>query len=146
MRKLPTPPVAGLRLLLIDDNSRGLSARRVIFQDEGYLVTCCTRPDQAIIEFQSAIFDIVVTDYRMPEMNGVELIAALRAIRPVPVVLLSSVAEIVGLTQANTGADAVVPKNSHEIANMVRAVNRLALKKPATGSAGSRRGARKKAG
>lgn len=144
MKKPPTPPAAGLRLLLIDDNSRGLSARRVIFQEEGYQVTACTRPDQALAEFAASTFDIVVTDYRMPDMNGVELITALRAIRPVSVVLLSSVAEVVGLNEANTGADAVVAKNSHEIGNMVRAVNRLALKKPA-GSQTAKR-ARKKAG
>ncbi|MDZ4799116.1 MAG: response regulator [Bryobacteraceae bacterium] len=144
MKKPPTPPAAGLRLLLVDDNSIGLSARRVIFLGEGYQVTACTRPDQAIREFESSTFDVVVTDYRMPDMNGVELIAALRAIRPVPVVMLSSVAEVVGLTEANTGADAVVPKNSHEIGNMVRAVNRLALKKPVSSQAAKR--ARKKAG
>jgi CheY-like chemotaxis protein len=144
MKKSPTPPAAGLRLLLIGDNSRGLSARKLIFQGEGYQVTTCTRPDQALAEFMSSAFHVVVTDYRMPDMNGVELIKAIRAIRPVPVVILSSMVEVVGLNEANTGADAVIPKNSHEIGNMVRAVNRLALKKPAGSQAAKR--ARKKAG
>ncbi len=144
MRKPSTPPAAGLRLLLIDDNSRGLLARKVVLEEQGYRVTACTRPDQALREFEANAFDIVVTDYRMPDMNGVELTSALRAIRPVPVVLLSSMVEIVGLNEANTGADAVVAKNNHEIANMLRAVNRLALKKPAA-SQGAKRAARKKA-
>jgi hypothetical protein len=57
---------------------------------------------------------------------------------------LSSMVEVVGLNEANTGADAVVSNNSHELPNMLRAVNRLALKRP-PGSQGSKRVARKKA-
>lgn len=144
MKKSPTPPAAGLRLLLIGDNSRGLSARKLIFEGEGYQVTTCTRPDDALNECLSSTFDVVVTDYRMPDMDGVDLIAAIRAVRPVPIVILSSIVEVVGLNEANTGADAVVPKNCHEIGNMVRAVNRLALKKPAGSQAAKR--TRKKAG
>lgn len=142
MKKSATLPAAGLRLLLIDDNSMGLLARKVVLEEQGYQVTTCNRPQQALREFESAVFDIVVTDYRMPDMDGVELIAALRSVRPVPVVLLSSMVEVFGLNEANTGADAVVAKNNHEIANMLRAVNRLALKKPA-GSQGSKRLTRK---
>lgn len=79
----------------------------------------------------------------MPSMNGVELIAEFRKSRAsVPVVLVSGMVEVLGLTEANTGADAVVAKNANEVSHMVRAVNRLvqkaAPKKPA-GSQGARR-------
>jgi two-component system, OmpR family, phosphate regulon response regulator OmpR len=145
MRKLSTSPAAGLRLLLVDDNSRGLSARKVVLQEQGFCVTACTGAEQAIREFESSTYDIVVTDYRMPDMDGVQLAAALRGIRPVPVVLLSSMVEIVGLNESNTGTQAVVAKNNHEIQNMLRAVNRLVLKKPAASQASKRAAARKRA-
>lgn len=146
MRKIATLPAAGLRLLLIDDNSRGLSARKLVLEEQGYSVTACSCPKEALARFETTQFDIVVTDYRMPNMNGVQLLAKLREIRVVPVVLMSGMVEVLGLNEANTGADAVVAKNANEIANMVRTVNRLATrpgKKPP--AADRRRAKREKA-
>ncbi|MBC7927171.1 MAG: response regulator [Bryobacteraceae bacterium] len=130
MRKPATPPANNLRLLVVDDNSRGLLARKVVLEEQGYQVTTCCTPEEALALFETSPFDIVVTDYRMPNINGVELLERLRSIRPVPVVLMSGMVEVLGLNEGNTGADAVVTKNSHEIVNMLRAVNRLATKPP----------------
>jgi len=89
MRRASKPPATGLRLLLIDDNSRGLLARRVILEEQGYIVTSCSNPEDALEQFASQLFDIVVTDYRMPNMDGIQLLARFRAIRSVPIVLIS---------------------------------------------------------
>lgn len=126
---------------MIDDNSRGLLARKVVLEEQGYTVTSCGTPEEALEHFASQHFDIVVTDYRMPNIDGIQLISKFRAIRSVPVVLMSCMVEVLGLNESNTGADAVVAKNMHELPNMVRAVNRLALK-PAKKPASSQ-GARK---
>src|SRR5436190_12120181 len=128
MRRAAKQPASGLNLLLIDDNSRGLLARKVVLAEQGYVVTSCNSPEEALEHFESNHFDIVVTDYRMPKMDGIQLIARFRAIRPVPIVLMSCMVEVLGLNESNTGADAVVAKNMHELPNMLRAVNRLALK------------------
>jgi len=149
-KKASHPPAAALRLLLVDDNCRGLIARKVVLEEQGYQVTTCNSPEVALTKFRSEDYDVVVCDYRMPNMNGVELLSAMRAVRPVPAVLVSGVVEVLGLNESNTGADAVIAKNSHEIANMVRAVNRLAAgkgRKPARKPAGkhSSSASRKKA-
>jgi len=135
MPKASKSPATGLRLLLIDDNSRGLLARKVVLEEQGYSVTTCTSPQDALDKFGAEVFDIVVTDYRMPDIDGIQLVSKFRAIRPVPIVLMSCMVEVLGLNESNTGADAVVAKNVHEISNMIRAVDRLAakhLKKPAS--------------
>ncbi len=68
----------------------------------------------------------MVTDFRMPGMNGIELIRELRALRPeVPVILISGYTEALGLTEASTGADAVLAKSAHEVSHLTRAVTRL---------------------
>jgi CheY-like chemotaxis protein len=64
-------------------------------------------------------------------MSGLELIRQIRATKPLtPVVLLSGLVEPLGLNQENTGADAVIAKNSSEAAHLVRWVKRL-LNRPA---------------
>ena len=76
--------------------------------------------------FNSAQFDVVVTDYRMPRMNGAELIQKIRKLNPnIRVILLSGFVEPLGLTEENTGADVVIIKSSNEAAQLVRWVKRL---------------------
>ena len=119
-------PVAVPRVLLIDDNRNGLMARKSVLEGEGYLVSTCDAPTDALALFTAEVFDLVVTDYRMPGMNGAELICALRELRPsTPIVLVSGMVDVLGLNEQNTGADAVVAKNASEVSHMVRAVNRL---------------------
>ena len=73
----------------------------------------------------------------MPLMSGVELIRRIRETKPdARVVLLSGFVEPLGLTEENTGADAVIAKNSHEAANLVRWVKRLINRAPSRKPAG----------
>lgn len=114
------------RILLIDDNQNGLAARKSVLEAEGYVVTACNAPGEAIDHFAAGDYHLVVTDYRMPGMNGTEVIQALRTQRPdIRVVLVSGMVEVLGLNEQNTGADAVIAKNNTEVPNMVRTVSRL---------------------
>jgi CheY-like chemotaxis protein len=93
--------------------------------------------------FQTHRFDVVVTDFRMPGMDGVELVRHLRAVNAnVRVVLLSGFVEPLGLTEENTGADIVLAKSSHEPQQLLRAVKRLmssrTLRKPVDSQRGRR--------
>jgi CheY-like chemotaxis protein len=77
-------------------------------------------------------FNLVVTDYKMPRMNGLELIARLRKQSPgLPVILISGFVDTLGLNEQNTGADVVIQKSNHEVPHLVRAVARLLNRKPA---------------
>ena len=69
---------------------------------------------------------MVVTDYKMPKMNGVELIERLRQRDPnARIIMLSGFVEPLGLTEENTGADAVIAKSANEAAHLTRWVKRL---------------------
>ncbi len=62
-------------------------------------------------------FDVVVTDYKMPKMNGVELIGRLRKLHPATsVILISGFTDTLGLDEASTGADIVLQKSNNEVA------------------------------
>ena len=130
------------RVLLVDDNKNGTPARRAALEEHGYETSSASSGSEAVEQFQLTDFDLVVTDYRMPKMNGTQLIEALRELRPdLLIVLLSGIAESAGLNEANTGANIVLQKGPTEALQLVRAVNRLvhhrATRKP-SGAAASK--------
>jgi CheY-like chemotaxis protein len=135
----PTP-----HILIVDDNRDGLLVRRSLLEEVGYRVQIAANGEDGLKCFEAHRHDVVVTDYKMPRMNGVELIQHLRAVNPnVRVVLLSGFVEPLGLNEENTGADIVLAKSSHEPAQLVRSVKRLVntrtLRKPPTSQKGRKR-------
>ena len=108
----------------------GLAARKSVLEELGYELTTATNGREALDQFADNKFDLIVTDYKMPRMNGIELIERIRTSDDViPVILLSGFAEAMGLTEANTGANIVIQKNAHEVVHLTRAVARLLRKK-----------------
>jgi CheY-like chemotaxis protein len=117
------------RILLLDDNSLGLAARRSVLEELGHKVMTSGAPLEALELCGRQRFDVVVTDYKMPKMNGVEFITRLRKQHPtMSVILISGFTDTLGLNEANTGADVVIQKSSHEVSHLVRSVNRLLRK------------------
>jgi CheY-like chemotaxis protein len=87
--------------------------------------------------------DLIITDYRMSPMDGLELIALLRKRGFLnPIILLSGFAETLGMHSENTGADVVIQKSANEVANLVRHTKRLLMPKKPAGSQGTRKPAR----
>jgi CheY-like chemotaxis protein len=114
------------RILLVDDNPDGLLVRRALLEELGYSVQLAPGAKEGLELFVTSTFDVVVTDYRMPLMNGVELIERIRQIDAnARIVLLSGFVEPLGLTEANTGADSVIAKSANEPAHLSRAIKRL---------------------
>lgn len=136
-------PAVVQRILLVDDNHNGLLARKAVLSAEGYEVTACSSAAEALKHFAQTPFALLVTDYRMPEMDGKQLIQAVREMRPdIRTVLVSGMVDVLGLNEQNTGADAVIAKNNTEVANMVRTVGRL-LRKPPSSQKGRAQRSRK---
>ena len=117
------------RILLVDDNSLGLAARRSVLEELGHKVLTAGTPHDALELCGKQRFDVVVTDYKMPKMNGVELIDRLRKQHPsTSIILISGFIDTLGLNESNTGADAVIQKSSQEVSHLIRSVNRLLRK------------------
>ena len=113
-------------ILLVDDNRHGLVARRSVFEELGYQVISAHCGQEALALAGQHSFDLVVTDFRMPAMDGVALIAELRNRGFVmPVILLSGFIEPLGLNTHNTGADLLVQKSANEMTHLVRGAKRL---------------------
>jgi signal transduction histidine kinase len=66
------------RLLIVDDDAAQMRALCTTLELEGYPSTGFTSPRQALGEFDSTKFDLVLTDLTMPDMNGIDFLRALR--------------------------------------------------------------------
>ena len=87
---MKNPQVLPVSVLLVDDNKLGSTARKMILTEAGYRVETAGSGEEAWAILEKEQFDIVVTDYKMAGMNGVELIGRIRAAMPqVHLILLS---------------------------------------------------------
>ena len=138
MKKVPATPV---RILLADDNQHGLTARRMILEGLGHAVEVSSSGLEAFAKFQEALatgtpFDIVVTDYRMGDgIDGVELIRRIRQAdaglaTATRVIMVSAYTDIIGMSESEIGADAVIAKTHKEVQELVRVVKKLAQHPP----------------
>jgi CheY-like chemotaxis protein len=113
-------------ILLVDDNNHGLIARKAVLEELGYATVTAKSGEEALELFGKSRFDVVVTDFRMPCMDGRELIRAIRKAEPAThIILLSGFVDCLGLTEQSTGADVVIAKSAGEIRHLVRSVDRL---------------------
>ena len=114
------------RILLIDDCRNGLLIRTALLEDMGCRVEVACNGEEGLKMFDRGRFDIVITDHRMPGLTGIEVIGRIREKDPLArIVLISAVAETLGLNEENTGADAVVAKSFSEVSLLPRTVKRL---------------------
>jgi CheY-like chemotaxis protein len=126
MKTLPGPAHPGAAILLVDDNPHGLIARRTVLEELGYVVHTGANGEEALHLLEREKVDLVVTDFRMPNMDGVELISRIRELHgDVPIILLSGFVEPLGLTEQSTGADVVLAKSAGEVGFLVRSARRL---------------------
>jgi CheY-like chemotaxis protein len=122
-RKSSNPPS---RILLVNDNSDGNIARKMLLEEQGFAVQAVGSGEDALEVFLAEPFDLVVTDVKFKRRDGLKLIRSIREQRPATaIILLSNVATVMGLTQENTGADAVLAKCNKEEEQLVRTARQL---------------------
>lgn len=123
-----SPPRGSERILLIDDDRDILTTIGEALVTLGYHVTTRTAPRDAMTLFRSHpdAFDLVITDMKMPECNGVELARALHAARPeTPIVLCTGNDEAIAANAPGRFGFAAVlekPIRWHELALAMRDV------------------------
>jgi two-component system response regulator VicR len=81
-------------VLIVDDELTILESLQELLEYEGYGVVTTPNGRRALEELERARPALVLTDYMMPQMNGLQLLEAVRAspaLRDLPVVMMSAV-------------------------------------------------------
>jgi two-component system, LuxR family, response regulator FixJ len=76
------------RVVVIDDDEAVLDSLRVLLESEGLEVETFERAGAFLERFESGLPGCLVTDVRMPEMDGLDLLRALSARGPLPPVIV----------------------------------------------------------
>ncbi|TAL01435.1 MAG: sigma-54-dependent Fis family transcriptional regulator [Verrucomicrobia bacterium] len=78
------------KILLIDDEPSIRDALKHLFQSEGYEVALATSAAEGLAAVNTNDFQVVVTDWKMPNDSGMDVIKSLRASQPrLPVILMT---------------------------------------------------------
>ncbi len=83
------------RILVVDDEPLVCDAVKMMLNFDGHVVETATNGKEALAIFDTAKFDLVITDFEMPAMKGDELAAAIKTRSPSqPVVMITAYAEM----------------------------------------------------
>lgn len=84
-------------ILLVDDEPNVLSALRRVFRQENYRVEVAMSGDEALHTLANGQFQLIISDYKMPGMNGAELLRRVKMLHP-------DIIRIMLTGEADTGA------------------------------------------
>jgi two-component system, NtrC family, response regulator PilR len=124
-------------LLVVDDERSICELLEITFRKEGHRVEVASSGEAARRKIESQIFDIIISDIRMPDSSGVDLLKFARETTPSSVFLLITGVPTVetAIAAVNAGADRYVIKDHDLVDQLRRAVQQveenLKLKKEA---------------
>lgn len=99
------------RLLLIEDDSEVRRALRLDLEDEGYTILEAPDGMSGLEIFKLESPDLVLLDLRLPDVRGLDVCRMLRALSPVPIIIVTAQTDTVDLvTGLEAGADDYVTK------------------------------------
>jgi two-component system response regulator PilR (NtrC family) len=76
------------KILIVDDNQEMRELMEIMFQKEGHDVISEEEPLKAIELCRKKVFDLVITDLKMPKINGIEFLKTIKDHRPDTLVIL----------------------------------------------------------
>jgi DNA-binding response OmpR family regulator len=124
-----------MKVLLVEDNVLlGKSVKRGL-EEESWVVDLARDGKEALYYFESSEYDVVVLDWMLPEMSGLDLLKALRAKGSnVPIIMVTAKSDVVDrVLGLDGGADDYLTK-PFEMIELVSRVNALFRRSIAQGS------------
>jgi len=112
------------RILVIDDEETIRKTISITLQHAGYLVDTAENGRQAIEKSKANFYNLALIDIRLPDMEGTELLGALRETTPrmIKIILTGFPALQNAVTAINRGIDGylIKPVNSNELLKVIK--------------------------
>lgn len=103
------------RILVVDDEEALRNIGQLLLEAQGYEVVCAEDGFEGLAALKQSLPDIIISDLRMPNMNGFEFLSVVRRRFPIiPVIVISG--EFLGVSVPETVlADAFFSKGAYTI-------------------------------
>jgi len=116
-------------ILLVDDNTSYLHLLSILLESKGFAVTIATNGNSALENLAKSRFGMLITDYNMPGMNGIELsIKVKEQYSDIYIVMITAdlVSDLVE-TAANAGISQIISKpiNITKLLTIIRSSLRM---------------------
>lgn len=100
------------RILVLDDEENYADMLRALLEQHSFIVDSVTDPMRALERLHGTGYDLVVSDYKMPGMDGADFLSKAREMNPdLPVILVSGLMNTPDLVKvANMGVTLVLEK------------------------------------
>ena len=114
-------------ILVVDDEKSICELLEITFRKEGHRVEVANNVEAAKRKLESQIFDIIISDIRMPGENGVDLLKFAKEIAPGSFFVLMTALPALdtAIAALNSGADRYVIKDHNHIDQLRRAVQEV---------------------
>lgn len=121
-----------MQILIAEDEAQIADSLKKNFNDEGHSATIATDGSEALKLMSSIKYDVVLLDWMMPKVTGLEVCKMLRVNNlDLPIILITALGDISNKVEAlNAGADDYITKpfSFDEVYARVNAVVRRSLK------------------
>ena len=80
--------LSSLEILLVEDNERVRRAIHTLLTKSGYSVAVVANGESAVDRLRHQYFDLVISDYKMAQMNGIDLLRQIKQSWPATEVII----------------------------------------------------------
>jgi len=103
------------RILIIEDDKEMRSLLKDFLEEEGYEADSANNGSEALGKLAHQPFDLIITDYRMPGLTGLDILSAVKKFQPeMPVIVITAFGgEQVYRRSIARGADGYLEKPIH---------------------------------
>ncbi|TMQ15391.1 MAG: response regulator [Candidatus Rokuibacteriota bacterium] len=114
-----------MRIMVVDDEPTIVLMCRRVLESQGHVVHGFTNAKEALAKLETDTADLLVVDYKMPELNGIEFIQRAWALRPglrVVMITAHGTREVMGkATESGVQSIVLKPFTPSELARGVAA-------------------------
>lgn len=83
------------KILIIDDDVDICTLLKRFLERKGYEVTTSFKGEEGIQQFTKEEFDVVLTDFRLPDMDGIDVLKSIKNLKPnIPVIVITGYSDV----------------------------------------------------
>ena len=89
------------KILIVDDEESMRITLSLLFKKQGHAITTASSGEEAVAIISKDIFDVIITDLRMEELGGIDVLKAVKAVHPgTEVIILTAYGTIKNAVEA----------------------------------------------